>query len=253
MTRGVGDASFRAVAPYYDYLMRWIPYERWADYIESLFSSMRRRPTRMLDLCCGTGRFGLAMALRGYEVVGVDLSAPMVEVAAENARGARVTMPVAVADACALPFSGAFDAVVSVFDSLNNVTHEGGIEAAFRSAFEALTPRGLFILDVNTVTALEEELFTQTRTGDGELLHYDWVSRWDPASRLSTIDMTFTWRGVDPPLTFRETHLQRGWTDDELRAMLADAGLRVEHAYESYTFHHLTRSATRAHYIATRP
>src|SRR4051812_25424792 len=41
---------------------------------------------RLIDLGCGTGRLLLAMAARGCRVLGVDLSEPMLQVAAEKAR-----------------------------------------------------------------------------------------------------------------------------------------------------------------------
>src|SRR5437867_4840975 len=36
---------------------------------------------RALDLCCGTGDLALGLAQRGAEVVGLDFSAPMLEIA----------------------------------------------------------------------------------------------------------------------------------------------------------------------------
>src|SRR5947209_19991303 len=46
------------------------------------------RPGRLLDLGCGTGRLLIPLALRGYWVLGVDLSAEMLAVAQEKARAA---------------------------------------------------------------------------------------------------------------------------------------------------------------------
>jgi SAM-dependent methyltransferase len=42
---------------------------------------------RVLDAACGTGRHALALADLGYEVLGADLSAPMIERARANAAG----------------------------------------------------------------------------------------------------------------------------------------------------------------------
>src|SRR5262249_36512154 len=47
---------------------------------------------RLIDLGCGPGRLLPDLARRGYWVVGVDLSAPMLRVAADRATAAGVTV-----------------------------------------------------------------------------------------------------------------------------------------------------------------
>jgi len=252
MSRPIGEVAFGELAPYYDYLMRQIPYERWADYVEDLFLLGRREPRSILDLCCGTGRFGLAMVRRGYKVVGADLSYPMVRQAVANARDEGASLPVVNADARALPFEREFDAVVSVYDSLNYIIDESGLLLACESAARALLPRGLFVFDVNTVTALREELFTQSRTGSSDKLHYEWRSQWDPVTRLSTIRMAFTWRDEGRDHTFEETHVQRGYDDDEIRDTLGRVGLRLVGAFRAYTTRPLTEDVSRAFYLAVK-
>jgi SAM-dependent methyltransferase len=85
---------------------------------------------RALDLGTGTGHGARAMLARwpDAEVVGVDLSPAMVEVARENVPGARFQ----VADAAALPFEdGTFDLVglanaIPFWDELARVVAPGG-------------------------------------------------------------------------------------------------------------------------------
>ncbi len=55
-------------------------------------NSTVRRPGRLLDLGCGTGRLLLAMAQRGWWTLGVDLSPEMLRVAADKAVSARVVI-----------------------------------------------------------------------------------------------------------------------------------------------------------------
>src|SRR5260370_31267174 len=50
-------------------------------------------PGRLLDLGCGTGRLLVALAARGYRVVGVDLSGPMLEAARAKAAAAGADAP----------------------------------------------------------------------------------------------------------------------------------------------------------------
>ena len=79
---------------------------------------------RTLDLGCGEGRVGAVLVERGHDVVGVDSSARMVELARERHEAL-------VADAVSLPFEdGAFDLVVAYMSLMNM----DDLEAALREA-----------------------------------------------------------------------------------------------------------------------
>ncbi len=74
----------------------WAALERWRH--RSMFERFRLtleacgevKGTRMLDLGCGSGRYSIALARRGADVVGIDFSQPMVELAARAAAAAGV-------------------------------------------------------------------------------------------------------------------------------------------------------------------
>jgi SAM-dependent methyltransferase len=66
---------------------------------------------RILDVGCGPGRHAYALAARGFEVVGVDISQRFVDLANAGApRGATFVR----SDARALPYDAEFDAVISL-------------------------------------------------------------------------------------------------------------------------------------------
>jgi len=69
------------------------------------------RPRRVLDAGCGTGRVAIELARRGIEVVGVDRSEAMLEVAQTEAPGVRWVRH-DLAGAALEPVIGAFDLVV---------------------------------------------------------------------------------------------------------------------------------------------
>ncbi|MGD2164575.1 MAG: class I SAM-dependent methyltransferase [Anaerolineae bacterium] len=64
---------------------------------------------RFLDVGCGTGRHALALAQRGYSVVGLDLSESMVRQGFSAARERDLGVDFVVGDARELPFRGGFD------------------------------------------------------------------------------------------------------------------------------------------------
>src|SRR5437588_1882722 len=112
--------SFIAVAPHYDRLMADVPYRAWVKYLHQLLELRNLKPRRILDLACGTGSVSEILARDGYEVVGVDLSAPMIQEARKKA--ARWDMPIEyhIQDAARMEIPGPpFDLCVSFFDSMN--------------------------------------------------------------------------------------------------------------------------------------
>lgn len=77
-----------------------------------LVEALELRPgRRVLDVGCGPGRHARALAERGIEVVGVDISPRFVELAAD---GAPAGASFQVGDARALTFDAEFDAVISL-------------------------------------------------------------------------------------------------------------------------------------------
>ena len=69
--------AYEALAAHYDRFTGDVPYDRWADYIESEFARLNISPELVLDLACGTGTLTWKLAERGFEMIGVDSSAEM--------------------------------------------------------------------------------------------------------------------------------------------------------------------------------
>ena len=70
------------------------------------------RTARILDVGCGTGRHAIELAVRGYSVVGVDLSGSQLKRAGEKAAGKNLAVDFRRLDARDLPFSSEFDLII---------------------------------------------------------------------------------------------------------------------------------------------
>jgi SAM-dependent methyltransferase len=108
-------------------------------------------PGRMLDLGCGTGRLLLECARRGYRVLGVDLSAEMLAVAAEKAAGAGLEVDLLRANLADLDgLAGeSFDHAACLFSTLGMVVGTASRRRVVEHAFRLLRPGGRFILHVH--------------------------------------------------------------------------------------------------------
>ncbi|MEY9965192.1 SAM-dependent methyltransferase [Streptacidiphilus sp. MAP12-16] len=103
---------------------------------------------RVLDLGCGTGLpTARQLADGGLDIVGVDLSGGMVELARKNVPGG-VFHRLDIADARpgGTPDLGRFDAVTAFFSLL--MLQRAEIPLALRSIHQLLLPGGLFVLSM---------------------------------------------------------------------------------------------------------
>src|SRR5690349_11732816 len=85
-------------------------------------------PGRALDVGCGEGADAIWLALQGWEVTGLDVSAVAVERAAAAARAAGVEVEWVAADFAATPL-GTFDLVTAHYPALEHTPDQAVLRA----------------------------------------------------------------------------------------------------------------------------
>lgn len=240
--------SFSPVAPYYDELMQHVPYEMWVSYWDLLLMQQEIKPRRVLDVCCGTGTVAFMLARQGYQVAGIDLSAPMIAQARSKAEELGLNIRFEAMDAAEFQLGEKFDAACSFFDSFNYITDLGRLGMAFHRVAEHLHPGGSFIFDVNTAYAFEAQMFDQADTRKKTRLKYEWVGEYDPTSKIIHVHMDF-WTETE---RFKEVHTQRAHSHEEIIDLLGDAGFGTIMAYEAYTLDRPRQKSDRIFYTCIR-
>ena len=118
-------ALFATIADRYDFITVLLSYGqdgRWKRRLAALAEPVRG--LRVLDLATGTGDIAFGLASRGAEVVGLDVTYRMIELARRKRAGAR-SPRFLVGDMLTLPFpNGSFD-IVSIGYGLRNVPDLG--------------------------------------------------------------------------------------------------------------------------------
>ena len=108
---------------------------RWARRVKMLSSHLKPGMT-VLELGCGTGSFTRELARSGADVVAIDVSPELLEMAKANCSAPNVQYQ--IQNAYALSYSeGAFDSVVG-----SSVLHHLEVEKALRGAYRLLKPGG---------------------------------------------------------------------------------------------------------------
>jgi glycine/sarcosine N-methyltransferase len=132
---------------------------------------------RVLDVACGTGKHAIALAQRGYEMTGADLSAGMVERARENAAQAGIDVQFVVAGFGELEahVGGGFDAVLCLGNSLPHVLTEDSLAAALADFAAVLRPGGMLFVQTRNydrVLARRERWMAPQSDREGE---HEWL------------------------------------------------------------------------------
>lgn len=245
----VGIEQFGPVADFYDRLMSTVPYRMWVGYYLLLLSTIDSKPKRTLDVCCGTGAMAFLLEDEGMRVEGFDLSASMIEAAREKASQLLRTTRFEVQDARSFDMGKTYDGAFCFFDSLNYIVDDGGLESALKRVFAHLEPGAAFIFDMNTAYAFEQKMFDQKKLDKRAKVRYQWFGNYDPATRIIHVDMSFWVDGEER----HETHVQRAYSDDEIREALERVGFVGVTVYHSYTLDKPRRTSDRVHFVAVRP
>ncbi len=226
--------SYQGFAQLYDALTFDVDYENIASFIHEIFQKHGIKSGLVLDLACGTGTLTLALAERGYEMLGADLSEDMLSVARQKEGAEGILFLNQSMDDFEL--YGTVDAIVCVLDSINYLTEPEALLKTFRLCANYLNPGGILIFDVNSEYKFSSVLGNQTYTYETDEIFYNWENEYDPESRLCDLYLTFfcleesgLYRRVD------EVHTQRAYADSELKDALKKAGLTLVATYDGYT------------------
>ena len=78
------NESYTSFAQVYDMFMDNVDYPAWSKYLIQLLKEYQVEDGLVLDLGCGTGNMTELLAKEGYDMIGVDNSEDMLEIASEK-------------------------------------------------------------------------------------------------------------------------------------------------------------------------
>lgn len=235
--------AYTSFASVYDTFMDNVPYSEWAQYIRGLLLESGTEDGIVLDLGCGTGSLTELLAGYGYDMIGVDNSEDMLELAMEKRLKSGHDILYLLQDMREFELYGTVRAVVSVCDSLNYITDPEDLVQVFRLVNNYLDPGGVFIFDFNTDYKYRKILGDCTIAEDRGTCSFIWDNYYYENEQINEYDLTLFIQEKKPDETqsdqipqlyrkYKETHYQRGYTLKEMQVLLEKAGLVFEAAYD---------------------
>ncbi len=277
----------------YDTFMDETPYEEWCDYLVELIrkyqtddevkvkdkindtgvmskendttvtnlkegateENLRQERNTILDIGCGTGTLTELLARQGYDMIGIDNSSEMLQIAMEKREQSGLDILYLLQDMRELELYGTVGAAVSVCDSINYLLEEEEIVQTFRLVNNYLYPHGIFIFDFNTVYKYEKLIGDTTIAENRDECSFIWENYYHETEEINEYDLTIFVREDKKNGLFRrfqETHYQRGYRLEQILVCVERAGLQFVEAVDADTHGEVTDESGRIYVVARK-
>ena len=184
----------------------------------------------VLDLACGAGRWLLPLERAGAQVIGVDLSWPLLQRAAALRQQHQSSFALLRADMQHVPMrERSCDIVLSMFTSFGYFSEAAGDIAVLREARRVLRSGGNLFVDIFNAQRIRRELVAETRRRAGRFAVVE--KRHIDAQRGMVIkDIELSSDGT----THRYREEVRIWEEEPLRQALSSCGFRTGSVFGDY-------------------
>lgn len=195
--------------------------------------SLAPKPGRLLDLGCGVGRHGLLFAAKGWSVTGIDVAAPSLDYARQEAADAGLAATFVVGDLRSVPLPSDQDLILLAYGTIGTLSPTQARRLVARCA-RALSPGGRLVLDAFRKPWWDQQLRAapEARTWDVVGAEGFWspsphlvLSRTDAYPKQRTFGRTYT---VVEPGRVRRFPLWYRWYDPDHLSVELLTGWKVK-------------------------
>ncbi len=224
--------AYTEFAKVYDEFMEETPYEKWKEFIIEYLKRENIEDGIVLDLGCGTGCLTRMLSDAGYDMIGVDSSFEMLDVARCSSDDSILYL---AQDMREFELYGTVRAVVSSCDCINYITDIEELVEVFSLVNNYLDPKGIFIFDFNTKHKYEQ-IGERVIAENQDNASFIWENFYYPEECINEYDVTFFLKEEnDLYRKVVEEHFQRAYTLEEIKKCLAKSGLVFVEAFDDYS------------------
>lgn len=194
--------SYTGFASVYDTFMDNVPYEEWAEYLIELLKDAGITEGIVADLGCGTGTLTRMLSQKGFDMIGIDNSIEMLDIAKKRGQGDLEATGMVEAkegasnilylcqDMREFELYGTVSAIVSICDSINYITDDEDLKKVFGLVNNYLDYDGVFIFDLNTKYKYEHILSDNVFAENRDDCSFIWENYYDEETNINEYDLT---------------------------------------------------------------
>ena len=273
--------AYTDFAAVYDTFMDDTPYDVWGDFVAGLIErygiskpvesdkgkamapaeseetdleeALTQEKNLVVELGCGTGSFTRVLKKKGFDIIGMDLSPEMLNIARNKASEEKLDIMFIEQDMRELDLYCTAGTIVSVCDSINYILDDEEIVETFRLVNNFLFPGGVLIFDFNTLHKYRDVIGDATIAENREDCSFIWDNYFHEDEGINEYDLTvFVSCDEEKDLfkKFTETHFQRGYTLEEMKSFIERSGLLFVDAIDADTHDEPTDESERIYVIA---
>lgn len=244
--------AYTGFAEVYDTFMDNIPYEEWAEYLISLLKEYGVKDGLLLDLGCGTGNMTELLSKAGYDMIGVDNSEEMLEIAMEKREKSGQNILYLLQDMREFELYGTVKGIVSICDSINYILEEEELLEVFRLVNNYLDPKGVFVFDFNTTHKYRDILGESTIAESREDCSFIWDNYYYEEEEINEYELSLFVKDKESDLyrRYQEVHHQKAYELETIKNLIEQSGLEYVTAYDAFTRNAPTEQSERIYVIA---
>lgn len=244
-------SSYQTFAYLYDELTQNVEYEKRCDYILSFFEKNGIKSGAVLDLACGTGSMSIPFMKKGYNIIGVDYSEEMLEIASNRLSEVGNNFSLLKAKMQEFELSEKADACICCLDSINHLNNIDDVQATFKNVYDSLNNNGLFVFDVNTVYKHNEVLADNTFVFDEDDYYLVWDNEAvDDRTVRILLDM-FLYNGENYD-RFSEEFKETAYSVEELSTLLKNSGFVDIKIYDELSYDEPKNDSERLYFVCKK-
>lgn len=221
---------FEKYARYYDLFYQSKDYLQEVSFLEQVGDFEPGQS--VLDLGCGTGGHIIPLALRGYQVTGVDFSESMINQAQVKAAQQGASVSFLQGDVRSVRVGIKFDRVISMFAVMSYQIKNSDFLSALQTAREHLKLDGFFVFDAwfgPAVLAQRPETRVTELSSEGE--HIIRIAKPEMSALENTVTVNYTVLRLDNDKVLdqaNESHPMRFFFPPEVEMFAKLSGFKVE-------------------------
>ena len=245
--------SYTAFAKIYDRMIAEdVDYGRICDFIENIFTERDISPDLIADIACGTGGVTLPLSSRGYDMIGIDRSGEMLDIARKKDKDNKIlfiNQPIE-----SLDLYGTVGAALCMTDGFNYVLSDKTLLSALTRLRTCFMDKGaVLIFDIRSDYCLKNTHGNKTFVYDTDDIFYVWENKYLEKKHLSEMTVNFFKKGKDGYKRISEHQLQRGRSERDMRNILEKAGFRNIACYSDTAFTPADEKSERLWFVCENP
>ena len=215
--------AYENLADWFEYLNDDCGYETWSAYLLKKLGDFPLQ--KGLDIGCGAGWFTRAFQRAGYQMVGMDISAEMLNKAQENALKEGVRSEYLLGDLIKFRPLKKFDFITAINDCINYIPKEK-LATAIKNVRNGLEKKGIFLFDISSERKIRGKVADTVSVDDREEVTYLSFNRAETDG--VTMEVTLFVKNQDGSYRrLDETHRQYAYTEEEICTALEENGFSV--------------------------